>query len=185
MADVKTGVVFKHTVESLLDNTLRARKLLTPALTEQLSLLGVDVEKPTDIPFSVWEQLLRVCSTAFAPDAPHRDALYALGQAFVSGFVTTTIGRTTLMNGRLIGPKRMIMRMAETWASLNNVYVVKTADRGQREVEVEINVAGEVTQYSRGALLGTLHALDAKDPRVDAVELPNGGTRFNVVWSAP
>jgi uncharacterized protein (TIGR02265 family) len=185
MADVTTGVVFKHTVESLLDNTLRARKLLTPALTQELADAGVDVDKPRDIPFFTWERVLRICSTVFAPNASHGEALYALGQAFVAGYVTTTIGKTTLMNGRLIGPKRMIMRMAETWSTLNNIYVVKTSDKGQRAVEVEVNVSGEVTQYNRGALVGTLHALNTTDPRVDATELPDGGTRFTAMWSAP
>lgn len=89
------------------------------------------------------------------------------------------------MNGRLIGPKRMILKIAETWATVNNIYVVKTAERGPRTVDVELNVQGDVTQYNRGALLGTLRVLDAVDPRVDAEEFPNGSTRFTVTWTAP
>jgi uncharacterized protein (TIGR02265 family) len=182
MPDEKTGVVFRHTVETLIHNVLRTHDLLTPDAVSQLRALGVEPTNVHDIPFSTWTKLLSCCAAISAPEKSGDDALVELGRRWIDGYMETFMGKSTLMIARLLGPRKMLMKMADNWRTVNNFYISKSTAVGDRHVEIELNVGGVVRHFNTGVILQMCGKIGVTSCTVDTREVPDG-THFSVKWS--
>lgn len=181
MADEKTGVVFRHTVETLINHVLRAHGLLTPDAEARLKAIGVDPAQVRDMPFSTWTKLLSTCAELGAPGLPPEDALLQLGRRWVDGYLETLMGKTMLMVARMLGPKKMLMKMADNWRTVNDFYVATCTARGDKQVEIQLNVGGVVRPFNSGVILQMFEVIGIAGCKVDATDF-GGGTRFSVTW---
>lgn len=176
------GVVFRHAVEALTERVLRQQQRLTPEFTAELRAMGVDVDKPRDLPMDTWRKLLQLCAARLFPELTEPEGLTEVGRAVLDGFTQTLVGRGALMVGKMLGPQRSLQRLAEYWGSANNVYRVTTREVGPKHFEVRINVGGEMRWYNRGILLGALEKVGAKGS-VELHEQVGGGDLYIVTWS--
>lgn len=177
------GVVYRHSVEALLDRVLRQKKLLTPELTAALLALGVDPDRPRDLPMETWRGLLQLCAARMFPALPEPDGLTEVGRTTLDGFTQTLVGRGALMLGKMAGPARSLAKLADTWATANSVYRVTSEQKGPKHFEVRINVGGAMRYYNRGILLGALEKVGVKNPVVGLHEQVGGGDLYVITWS--
>ena len=182
MAQRHPGVFYRHTVEALLDQVMKARGLMTPALESELRTIGVDVGHPVDVDFETWLNLVKVCARSLEPLLLPDEALVQLGKSVIDGYTKTMLGQGALLLSKLAGPKRSLIKAAETWAIANTVYKVRTEEKGASRVEVHVNVGGEVAPYNRGVLLGALGKLSVRDGKVEQRDELDGVT-YVITWS--
>lgn len=180
MAESKPGVFFRHAVEAVFQRVVHAKQLDTPELRAALRAAGLEFEKPRDVDLTTWLKVLKAVSRALSPGVPEPEALTRLGEVAVQGYATTLVGQGALLLARLLGPRRSLVRAAEMWRTANDIYVVTTEDRGPKSVAVGLNVAGELTPYNRGILLGVCGLLGLS-ATVDAQEHA-GGVTYVVSW---
>lgn len=177
------GVVYRHSVEALLDRVLRQKNLLTPELSAELLALGVDPEKPRDLPLKTWTKLLQHCAAHLFPSQSEPEALTSLGKALLDGFTQTLVGRGALMLGKMAGPQRALAKLADTWATANSIYRVTSEERGPKHFEVRINVGGPLRYYNRGILLAALEKVNVANAQVELQEQVSGGDLYVITWS--
>jgi uncharacterized protein (TIGR02265 family) len=182
MRDEKTGVVFRHTVETLIHNVLRTHDLLTPDAQAQLRAIGVEPSNVRDMPFSTWTKLLSCCAAIGAPGKPEDEALVELGRRWIDGYMNTFMGKSTLMIARLLGPRKMLMKMADNWRTVNDFYVAKSTAVNDRHVDIELNVGGVVRHFNTGVIQRMFETIGITTCVVVTREVP-AGTQFTVTWS--
>ncbi len=180
MTEPKAGVFYRHAVEAVFDRVVRVRHLDSTELRAAISAIGLDFDKPRDIDLETWLKVLKVVARALTPAGTETEALTQLGIAALEGYADTLVGRGALLVSKLTGPKRSLIASAEAWGTANNIYVVTTEDKGPKSVEIHLNVAGELTPYNRGILLGVVGKLGIK-ATVDTRERSNGVT-YVVNW---
>jgi uncharacterized protein (TIGR02265 family) len=108
--------------------------------------------------------------------------LNRLGHRWVEAYFQTFIGKAALMFARVVGPKQVLMTMAEKWRSANNFYVATSIDRGPKHVEINLNVGGAIRHFNSGVLEEVLVAMGITTGRVETADI-DGHSRFTVTWT--
>ncbi|MBE2250604.1 MAG: DUF2378 family protein [Myxococcus sp.] len=162
------------------DGLSRAFVLAAPT-KRRLLALGVDFGAlEASYPLATFLAALDVVATSLDHLGTPLTRYRLLGRAYVSGWVQTTSGKATMTVGRLLGPKRMMMRMQATFATSANYVktevtpqppkalelIVKTADEFVPNLPSE---AGRLIDYRHGLLEGIVEQYGVKD-HVDVVE---------------
>lgn len=181
MADGKTEIVYRRTVDTLINNVLRTHGLLTPAVEAELSRLGIDTEHVQDIPFAAWTALLVYSAKLNSPGVPDDEAMIILGRRWVDGYDRTILGKTTAMISRLAGPKKMLLQMTDNWHAANNFYVGTCVARSERHVDITLNVTGVTRLFNVGIMSRMLELIGEKNGRVTSHEAPPG-SHFTITW---
>lgn len=182
MTDTPNGIVFKETVETLINRVLRSRQLLTPDVQHELLEIGVDVARLSDVYFATWVKLLEYCATLGTPVTSTEIALNRLGHRWVEAYFQTFIGKAALMFARVVGPKQVLMTMADKWRSTNNFYVATSIERGPKHVEINLNVGGAIRHFNSGVLEEVLVTMGITTGRVETADL-DGHSRFTITWA--
>lgn len=177
-------IVFSHTVRALIENVLQPRDLLSPELRGELRALGIDVERPTDIPSETWWKVLGLVSTRLAPGSDHPSAMEAVGRALVRGYAQTFLGKSAFMVLRLLGPRRGLARLTEQFQATNTGLTVISRELGPKELELSFRMQGAVPEptYTRGILDEGLMLVGAKNQRVTVVAHGEVETLLRVSW---
>ena len=144
------GVIFRHTVEAMVQRVLLRRNLLTPALAQELKALALDPPRPQDVPLAVWQAGLRHISKLVAPGLPDHDALEALGREVLRGYADTLVGKGTLLVAKMLGPRRALLRIGETWATAGDAYRITITEKSPREIEALAEGVGDLAHYYKG-----------------------------------
>ena len=144
------GVIFRHTVEAMIQRVLLRRNLLTPALAQDLKALGLDVTRPHDVPLAVWQSVLRHVSKLVAPGQPEDAALEELGREVLRGYADTLVGKGTLLVAKMLGPRRALLRIGETWATAGDAYRITITEKSPREIEALAEGVGDLAHYYKG-----------------------------------
>ncbi|MGV3624014.1 MAG: DUF2378 family protein [Archangium sp.] len=177
------GVVFRHAVESFLANVVKRNGLLTPDFEAELLSIGFDVNKPRDTDAEVWLALLRKTAKRLEPNAPEADALERVGREMLRGLFDTLVGRGMLMVMKLLGPRKALLQIAESYKTSDNITKVTTQELSPTHVKLSFNSVGGVPTYVRGLLREAMHALKVRDGGITFLERADGGTDFEVKWS--
>ena len=181
MSPSSPGVVYRHTVESFLGQVLKRRGVLSTELLAKLRALGVDPVKPGDVDVETWWKVLELSAGVLAPGQSTDDAFREVGREVLRGFESSVVGKTSFLVLRVLGTKRGLMKVADSFRSADNVTTVEVADTGPKNANVRIIVPGGLRypSYTQGIFLEGLTLLGAKQPRV-ALK-PDGS--FDVSWS--
>ncbi|MFT3712907.1 MAG: DUF2378 family protein [Archangium sp.] len=172
------GVIYRHSVEALLDHVVRRRRLLTGAELRDLGL-----EKPRDLDKDTWERLLRTCARKLKPDGTEDEGLELLGAAMLEGYAAGFVGRSLFLVLKLMGPRRALLRMAENFKTADNITEVTATAHAEKHVEMVFNDIGNMPTYMRGLLSTAMTMLGAPKHEVTFAVLPNGHTKFDAKWS--
>lgn len=184
MSAPETRVVYRHTVEALLNQVLKRRGVLSTELLTKLRALGVDPGKPRDVDIDTWWKVLELGAEVLAPGQSRDDAFREVGREMLRGFEASVVGKTSFLVLRLLGTKRGIMKVADSFRTADNVTAVEVQDTGPKSANVRIIVPGgvDVPAYTQGIFLEGLLLLGAKEPRVDFKPDERGGS-FDVSWT--
>lgn len=117
-----------------------------------------------------------------------------LGRAYVRGWVKTKTGLATVTVGRLLGPKRMLIRLQQTFRTSANYLETEAHARPPRALELLVKAgeayvprlppeAGRLIDYRHGVLEGIIEQFGVNDS-VDIVERDDARllARYLVSW---
>lgn len=181
MADGASGwFVYEHTVEGLFFKALRSR--LTPALEQQLKVLGIDVKgKPKSVPQAQWVRALELAATALFEGSTD-ERFRQLGHAVMLRYEETVMGKAVITVMRLMGPKRILGRINSTLRSGNNFIEASLSHTGPNSCEGTVNECNGNPHYIAGVLEQGLLIAGAKSPQVLVSEFNGHSARFQISW---
>ena len=151
----KEPVVFGPTVEALLLHGMKGR--LDADAKRRLKSLGVDVEQPfaSAYPVPLWFDVIQVCSEVLHPNLPRNEAWYRVGLRLGDSFGDTLLGKALYGVARVLGPRRMLARMARNLQTSSNYATAQTRELASGDIELTVEVLPEFH-----AALGTHPGLD-------------------------
>ncbi|MCP3138499.1 DUF2378 family protein [Pyxidicoccus xibeiensis] len=178
----KQRIVFEHTVEWLLQPSLRLR--LSPAACAALKDVGLDVTERL-LPaysFDTWQRTLAIVVADLYPAVPTTDAYRLLGRMLVRGVERTAMGRAMVSLGRLLGPLRAMRRIDETFRSADNYVESRFTEHTATHCELWINEVMDQPGYYQGILESCLDLAGARDARVEVLSREGTGATFSLSW---
>lgn len=178
------GVVYRHAVESFLAHVVKRNGLLTQDFVAELASIGFDANKPRDTEAAVWISLLRKTAKRLSPEATENEALERIGREMLRGLFETLVGRGMLMVMKLLGPRKALLQIAESYKTSDNITKVTTYELSPTHVKLSFNSVGGVPTYVRGLLLEAIDVLKVKNGVITFLERADGGTDFEVKWDA-
>ncbi|MBL8912432.1 MAG: DUF2378 family protein [Archangium sp.] len=119
-----------------MDTLLAAAKpALTPSLIAKLQAIGLDPTKKTlpAYPAQTSRDAVLLCAKALNPQLSEDDALFALGRRFVERYGESIMGSALAAAARMLGPKRMLNRVAVQFGNANNY-----ENSGAKDVKVTV-----------------------------------------------
>lgn len=175
------GVIFSHSVKAFIDQVVVRRGLLDKDLRRELTALGIDLDKPKDIPLAPWLKALEITAARLQPGASRELALEEVGREMFRGFVNTVVGRALLLVMKLQGPRRTLHSIANSYKSADSVTKVTTREVSPTEFELTFVGTGGVPTYKRGLLLEVFAQLGV-NATVTYAELPGDREVFTAKW---
>jgi uncharacterized protein (TIGR02265 family) len=178
----KQRVVFEHTVEWLLQPSVRLR--LSPSACEALRELGMDVTgrlRPV-YPFQTWKRCLAIIAADLYPTAAKGEAFRLLGRSLVQGAERTALGRAMVAMGRLLGPLRAMRRIHDTFRSADNYVESRLTERTATRCELWVNEVMDQPGYYQGILETCLALAGAHEVRVEVLSRDGAGATFGLSW---
>lgn len=139
----KEPVVFGPTLEALLVHGMKGR--LDADARRRLRALGVDVEQPfaSAYPVPLWFDVIQLCAEVLHPGLPRAEAWYRVGRRMGDGFGDTPLGKALYGVARVLGPRRMLARMARNLQTSSNYVTARTRELSGGDVELTVEVPPE------------------------------------------
>lgn len=180
-----TPVIYRHTVEGFFKQVLVRRGLLTPTFAAKLASFGVDPNKPRDLDLPTWWKVIAATAELLAPGASVEDAHREAGRELVRGFEQSLVGKTSFLVLRMLGHRRAVTKLAESFKSADNASTVDVLEATPTSARVRIAVEGGHPQptYTEGILLEGLQMLGAKDVAVKHQRDAARAVLFDVTWA--
>lgn len=146
-------------------------------------------------PLATFLTSLDVVASTLASKGTTPETRYRLlGRAYVKGWVRTNIGLASVTVGKLLGPKRMLLRMQQTFRTSANYVVTKAEERPPRGIELLVKAGnefvpslpkdcGRLIDYRHGLLEGVVEQFGVNDS-VDIIERDDAKAlaRYLVKW---
>lgn len=177
-------VVYRHTVEAFLKNVFERNGLLVPEVVAALEGMGIDARRPRDLPQAAWYRMMALAAERIGPGRPTSDNLERVGRAFLRGYTESVVGRAILIGARLMGPRRTLLRMAESFKSGDTSTTIIATEPGPGMVDILVNPDGGVPAYFCGLFSELLNLIGVVSNQVEVRTSPYGGSVFRVSWSA-
>lgn len=172
-----TGVVFRHTVDAFITQVVIRLGVLSGRELREKQL-----DPPRDVDRDTWEWLLREVARRKTPDGTEDGGLEWVGREMMKGYVQGLVGKSVFMVARILGPKRALLRMADTFSSADSITKVTAEAKSDRQVELHFTEVGAIPTYVKGILSEALLQLGVKDHTVSFKAHPHGGATFDVTW---
>lgn len=179
-------VIYRHTADAFFKQVLARKGLLTPEFLATLAALGIDPKKPRDVDVATWWKVIEAAARVIAPGQPLDEALREVGREVLRGFEASLVGRTAMMVLRMLGHRRAVTKLAESFKSADNVTTVEVLETTPTRARVRYTVVGGLRfpTYSEGVLVEGLERLGAKSPRVEHAVEPGGAVVYVMTWAA-
>lgn len=175
-------LVFRTTVEALLQRTLRAKGRLTPEVAERVKALGVDPEAPKDIPKETWKRLLWLSAEVLTPGAPTEKQLWNLGHELLRAWNDTLPGKVLFTTLRVIGIRRGLHRMSTNFRSSNSYTTSTAKDLGPNDVEVWISDVNSAPTYIQGLMHSAVELAGGKGVSVEIAATADDSATYRIRW---
>lgn len=175
-------IVFRTTVEALLQRTLRAKGRLTPAVVEKLKTLGVDPEAPRDVPKATWQSLLWFAAELLSPGAAQEQQLHTLGGELLRAWNETLPGKVLFTTLRVIGVRRGLHRMSANFRSSNSYTTSTAKDLGPNDVEVWISDVNGAPTYIQGLMHAAVELAGGKGITVEITATEADSATYRIRW---
>ena len=176
-------LVFRTTVEALLQRILRAKGRLTPTVVEQLEAMGVDPEAPKDVPKETWQKLLWFSAEVLSPNEPRDVQLHKLGGELLRAWNETLPGKVLFTTLRVIGVRRGLHRMSTNFRSSNSYTTSSAKDVGPNDVEVWISDVNAAPTYIQGLMHAAVELAGGKSVEVKVSATEGDSATYRITWS--
>lgn len=167
-----TEIVYESTVDVLFRRALKSR--MTERCRARLKEAGIDVDAPLKpkYPRLTFIRGLTIVSEELFPDLPRDKALFEVGGLVFTHFTETVVGRTALTIMKILGPRRTLNRMTESYRSSNNFMEARVTERAPTHVELWLSQCSGVPTYYLGGIYRafTLMGVQGLDVRVKLIE---------------
>ena len=176
-------MVFDQTLEGLFVRGLEGR--VTPTLKGHLKEVGVDLDRKLlpAYPFDTWCSCVRVTARELYSGEPEEQAYHALGERMVDGYRATMMGRALFSVLQLLGPRRVLARVQQSFRSGNNYTEVRIRELASTHLELWMNEAGPTRYLVQGAILAGMRGCGVQEPRVQVRSFTQEGVTFDVTWA--
>ncbi|XXF78702.1 TIGR02265 family protein [Myxococcaceae bacterium GXIMD 01537] len=176
-------VVFASVVEGLLRHGLQGR--VSPRLRERLRQAGLDLDRPLlpAYPVPMWAHCLGIIAEEAYPGMPAEEAFRRLAEQHVEGYGNTLFGRAVYRVMRLLGPRRMVLRLPQTLRGTDNYTEADLVEVGPACFEMRVNSVMEWPGYAESLFEAFLRMAGAEDPRVAKVGEVGGSTTYRLSWT--
>lgn len=174
-------LVYGFSVDSLFKGL---GERLTPALKDKVRAVGIDVDKKLlpAYPKAVWVRAVDVVADELSGGRDRAAARRQLGHDISNGFAESALGKLMSPGVRLMGVKRVLMRLPRQLSMSNNFLRVAVVDMGERWLRVEVNEAVPSAEFLCGIIEAIAGYAGAKTTDVRfAAEGPL--TVFSVSWT--
>ncbi|HYH97076.1 DUF2378 family protein [Hyalangium sp.] len=175
-------LVFDQTLEGLFVRGLEGR--VTPTLKLHLKEVGVDLDRKLlpAYPFETWCSCVRVAARTLYTEAPEEQAYLALGERMVDGYRGTMMGRALFSVLQLLGPRRVLGRVQQSFRSGNNYTEVRMKELAPTHRELWVNEAGPTRYLVQGAILAGMRGCGVADAQVRVRSFTAEDVTFDVEW---
>ncbi len=174
-------LIYGEVIEGLLQHGLRGQVSLR--LRERLRQLGLDVDRPpSSFPVLKWVQCLQAVVEETFPGMPADEAYRQLARRHMEGYGQTLLGRATVRVMRLLGPRRMVLRLPNWLSATDNYTVGVVVERGPCAYELALNSSQTPAAYVEALFQAMLTACGAREAEVKTLEASDGGTTYALSW---
>lgn len=159
-------LVYVQVVEGLLQHGLHGQ--VSPRLKQRLKQAGIDLDRPLlpAYPVPMWTHCLSVIAEETYPGVPREESFRRLADAHVQGYGRTVIGRAVYGVMRLLGPRRLALRLPQTLRATDNYTEAELIERGPNTYEMRMNSALDAPGYVEALLESMLRVGGAEAPKV-------------------
>lgn len=173
-------LAFGHSMEAIL---AAAKPVLDAKLTADLQSVGLDPTKKVlpAYPADLTRKVVLLCARALNPTMAEGDALRAFGKRFIERYGDSLIGKALLAASRLLGPKKMLDRVAAQFRTANNYLETKVTHLRPGAAELWCNDIAHGAWFE-GIIVEMLENAGAKDPVVHVTKSDASGTVFAIEW---
>ncbi len=170
MPPPREPLVYDATVEAMFSRALKGR--LNPRLKARVKEAGIDLDaklKPS-YPREVWLRTMRLVVSDLYLGVPEDQAWFELGERMVDSFGETLMGPAIVRILKLLGPKRALGRMSQTFEHVNNYMQSKLEEQGPGRFRLWVNEVGISPHFIAGTVSATLKTSGATNPQVEIAE---------------
>jgi uncharacterized protein (TIGR02265 family) len=154
----------------------------TGAFADELRKVGVDVTRLEPLyPTRVWQASLEVARRHTAARLPESEGYRQLGRKFIGGFFDTLVGKMIAIGLPILGPDKMLQRLARTWASAQPDLEVKTVQHAEHDWSITLGGPNISADFCAGILEGGLSRTSVK-PEVVVLERSSRHCVLQVRW---
>lgn len=168
----ETEVVYESTVDVLFRRALKSR--MTERCRARLKEAGIDLDAPlkSTYPRLTFIRGLIIATEDLFPGMLRDKAMFELGGLVFSHFSETLVGRTALTLMKILGPRRTLGRMTQSYQSSNNFMEARVTERAPTHVELWLSQCSGVPTYYLGGIYRafTLIGVQGLDVGVKAIE---------------
>jgi uncharacterized protein (TIGR02265 family) len=176
-------IVYRNTVDAVLERLLVKSKKLTPRLEQKLGALGIKRGETTDIPQSTWRQMLPLVASELFPNEPLEQGHRKLGAAVLGSFAETLVGKALFTTLRVIGVRRGLERMTKNFRVGNNFTDSRLTGGAENDVELWISDVNAVPEYIRGLMEAACSAAGGKEVSVEVVRFESPAATYRIRWT--
>ncbi|MFT3712094.1 MAG: DUF2378 family protein [Archangium sp.] len=145
---------------------------LTPELRLRVRKLGIDLDQKLlpGYPKDVWVRVVDEVAREFSANSDLAAARKELGHAISRGFADSTMGKLMAPGVRLMGVRRMLLRLPKSLTMSNNFMRVAVTQTGSNLVRVEMNEPVPSSEFLAGV--------------IEAIITYSGGKSSTITWAA-
>ncbi len=161
-------LVFAPSVEGLLVKGLE----LTPETLGELRALGIDLGRPLlpAYPAELWHRALHLVAERVYPTLSLPEAYRRMGERTVYGLDGTLLGKAMLAMARVIGPRRMLVRLPNSVKSGSNFAQLDAKELAPNAFLLTSQPYMGYGEFMQGSVSAAIDIAGAKQGSVEIVE---------------
>lgn len=161
----------------------RCARDLPPEGWAELTRLGVERDKRLPAyEFARWCEVVAYLAKALHPALPQGEAEYQLGCDFIERYAQTLIGRALFAVLKLLGPRRVLGRMARSFRTGTNFTQVDLSEELDSSALLRIASIEPRARFTHGILARGLFLAGIRTVDVALESVDGDAANFRVTW---
>lgn len=173
---------FPNSIEAVVNHVLEGK--VTPKLKELLRAEGVDLDRPLRpaYPADAWSRCLQHIALELFPNRSAEESFRAMGSSTIDGLQGTMWGRALLAMMRLLGPRRLLIRLQKDIRASDNFTNLVVTELEKTHFEIAVNWGNAMPGYVEGLLGSLMLAGGARIPVVTHVSTTGSDSVYRIRW---